>query len=222
MLTRRYAEYFEKGVMPLSWTKSRPMILDNNVNSNENEAVCVSQYRSKDISFERQNDRNLNAQFWYALHTRRHHENTVVEILRAREIETYLPVLEERRRWTYRTKVLKVPLFPNYVFARFDQDNKLDVVSAKGVVQIVGTTNGPSPIPDAQIEAVQIMVESQLKKDPYPYLVKGLPVRVKRGPLKGREGVLLHKGNVHRFVVCLPILGQSISVEINPSALKAI
>jgi transcription antitermination factor NusG len=198
------------------------MILDNNVNSNENEAVCDSRRSSEDISFEDQSNRNSAARFWYALHTRRHHENTVVEILRAREIETYLPVLEERRLWTYRTKVLRVPLFPNYVFARFDQDRKLDVVSANGVVQIVGTPYGPSPIPDCQIETVQIMVESKLKKDPYPFLVKGMSVRVKRGPLKGREGVLLRKGNVHRFVACLDVLGQSISVEIDPSALEAI
>jgi len=208
--------------MSLSWTKSRPMILYNKVNSNDNEAVCVSQYSGEEISFERKSNKNLASRFWYALHTRRHHENTVVDILRAREIEVYLPVLEERRRWKYRTKVLRVPLFPNYVFARFKQDKKPDVVSANGVIQIVGSTYGPSPIPDAQIETVQIMVESELKKDPYPFLVKGMPVRVKRGPLKGREGVLLRKENVHRFVVCLPVLGQSIGVEVNASALEAI
>lgn len=186
------------------------MILDNNIHSNK--AVRISQYSG----------RNLAAQCWYALHTRRHHENIVVEILRAREIETYLPVLEERRRWTYRTKVLRVPLFSNYVFARFDEGRRLDAVSAKGVIQIVGTSYGPSPIPDAQIEAVQVMIASELKKDPYPFLVKGMSVRVKRGPLKGQEGVLLRKGNINRFVVCLPVLGQSIGVEISGSALEAI
>ena len=196
------------------------MILDNNVNSNE--AVCVFQHSIEEISFEQKSNRNLAAQCWYALHTRRHHENIVVNILKAKKIETYLPVLEERRRWTYRTKVLRVPLFSNYVFARFDEDRKLDAVSAKGVIQIVGTPYGPSPIPNAQIEAVQIMVESKLKKDRYPFLVKGMSVRVKRGPFKGQEGVLLQKGNVYRFVVCLPVLGQSIGVEINAFALEVI
>ena len=220
MLKQRYTESFEKIARSLSRTKSKPMILDNNVNSNE--AVCVSQHSGEGISFEQESERNSATQFWYALYTRRHHENTVVDILKVRGIETYLPMLEERRRWKYRTKVLKVPVFPNYVFARFDEDRRLDVVSAKGVIQIVGTPCGPSPIPDAQIEAVQIMVDSKLKKDPYPFLVKGMSVRVKHGTLKGQEGVLLRKGNVYRFVVCLPVLGQSIGVEINASALEAI
>jgi transcription antitermination factor NusG len=131
-------------------------------------------------------------------------------------------MLEERRRWTHRTKVLRVPLFANYVFARFYTDKRIDIISIKGVVQIVGTHCGPSPIPDTQIKAVQIIVESKLKKDPYPFLVKGICVRVKRGPLKGQEGVLLHKGNVRRFVVCLPVLGQSIGVEIDASDLEPI
>ena len=66
------------------------MILDNNVNSNK--AVCVSQYNSEEISFEQESNRNLATQCWYALHTRRHHENIVVNILKTREIETYLPI----------------------------------------------------------------------------------------------------------------------------------
>lgn len=198
----------------------QPIMLDNNTNLDN--AIRVSRYNSEEVSFERESGRNSATRYWYALHTRRRHENIVVNILKAREIETYLPVLEECRCWTYRTKVLKVPLFPNYVFARFDTDKKLDVVSAKGVIQIVGTSSGPSPIPDVQIKAVQIIVESKLKKDPYPFLVKGRSVRVKRGPLKGQEGILLHKGNIHRFVVCLPVLGRSVGVEINASALEAI
>ncbi len=185
-----------------------------------NKAANVLQYNSEEVSFDRESERNSATQCWYALHTRRHHENTVVDILKAKGIETYLPMLEERRRWKYRTKVLKVPLFSNYVFARFDEDRRLDAVSTKGVIQIVGTPYGPSPIPDAQIETVQAIVDSKLKKCPYPFLVKGLSVRVKRGPLKGQEGVLLCKRNIHRFVVCLPVLGQSIGVEINASALE--
>ena len=165
---------------------------------------------------------NTSTKFWYAIHTRRHYENVVTEMLCAKGIEAYLPMLEERRRWTHRTKVLKVPLFTNYVFARFHTDKRIDVISIKGVVQLVGTHCGPSPIPDAQIKAVRVIVESKLKKGPYPFLVKGLFVRVKRGPLKGQEGVLLRKGNIHQFVVCLPVLGQSIGVEIDASALEAI
>lgn len=161
-------------------------------------------------------------EFWYALHTRRHHENVVANILLAKDIKIYLPMLEERRQWTYRTKMLRVPLFPNYVFAHFNENRKYDVLNVKGVIQIVGTHYGPSRIPDSQIHAVQIMMESKLKKDPYPFLIEGVPVRVKQGPLKGQEGILLQKGKVHRFIVCLPVLGRSIGVEINASVLEAI
>jgi len=161
-------------------------------------------------------------EFWYAIHTRRHYENVVTEMLGAKGFDAYLLMLEERRRWKDRTKVLEIPLFTNYTFVRFSTEQRVDILNIKGVVQIVGTYCGPSPIPDAQIEAIRIIVESKLKKDPYPFLVEGMNVRVKRGLLKGQEGVLLRKGNVHRFVVCLPVLGQSIGVEIDASALEYI
>ena len=196
------------------------MILDSNVNLSN--TTCYQRHNSKEVSFDRESKRNSAMKFWYALHTRRNHENIVVDTLKVRGIEAYLPTLEERRRWKYRTKVIKVPLFSNYVFARFNEDRRLDVVSAKGVIQIIGTPYGPSPIPNAQIEAVQIMVESKLKKDSYPFLVKGTPVRVRRGLLKDKEGVLLRKENVYRFVVCLSMLGQSIGVEIDASAVEVI
>lgn len=165
---------------------------------------------------------NTSTEFWYAIHTRRHYENVVTEMLGAKGFDAYLPMIEECRGWTHRTKVIKVPLFNNYTFARFDVDKRIEILDIKGVVQIVGTQSGPSRIPDVQIEAVRIIVESKFKKDPYPFLVEGMDVRVKRGPLKGQEGILLRKGHVHRFVVCLPVLGQSIGVEIDASALECI
>ena len=166
--------------------------------------------------------RGISTESWYALHTRRHHENVIARMLGVNEIETYLPMLEVRRYWTHRTKVLNVPLFPNYVFARFNINKRVDIISIRGVIRIVGTHCGPSPIPEDQIKTIRIIVESKFKKVPYPFLVKGRHVRVKRGILKGQEGVLLRKSNVYRFVVCLPILGQSIGVETDASALETI
>lgn len=182
--------------------------------SNLNE-ICYASQEKKYVV-------NTSAEFWYAIHTRRHYENVITGMLHAKGFEAYLPMLEERRCWSHRSKVIKVPLFTNYTFARFNADKRIDILAIKGVIQIVGTYSGPSCIPDAQIEAVRIIVESKLKKDPYPFLVEGMAIRVKRGSLKGQEGVLLRKGNVHRFVVCLPVLGQSIGVEVDASDLEAI
>jgi len=194
--------------------------LSNNIDSNE--AAGVGFCNSKGKSLCRASNSDSAEQYWYAVHTRRHHENIVVNILKAKKIETYLPLVEERRCWAHRSKVVKVPLFPNYLFARFDESRRLDVIIVKGVIQIVGTVYGPSAIPDGQIKAVQTMLKTEVQKDAYPFLVKGTFVRVKQGQLKGLEGVLLRKGDIHRFVVCLPVLGQSIGVEINASALEVV
>ena len=77
-------------------------------NSNLNEMEHASQKGNCAVS--------TSMEFWYAIHTRRHYENVVTEMLGAKGFDAYLPMLEERRRWADRTKVLKVPLFANYTF----------------------------------------------------------------------------------------------------------
>lgn len=219
--------------MLLSWTKSNNIMQKNDVDQNNSCSSVNISVSGGILSCDAQRygnsklcgyecHKNQTEESWYALHTRRHYENIVANILLTKNIKTYLPVLEERRQWAHRTKVLEVPLFPNYVFAHFNEDRKVAILSVKGVINIVGTHSGLSPIPDSQIYTVKTMMESKLKKDIYPFFVEGVPVRVKRGPLNGQEGVLLCKGKIHRFVVCLPVLGQSIGVEVDASSLELI
>ncbi len=156
---------------------------------------------------------------WFALHVRRNYEGVIDKTLREKGFESYLPLISERRRWKHRFKRLKVPLFPNYSFVKFDLSDKLEIVTIKGVIAIVGQ---PTAIPDMQIEAVQAVVESKLKKDYYPFLVEGRPVRITRGPLMGKEGVLVRKDGVASFVVNVPMLGRSVGVEVDPANLEAL
>ncbi len=172
--------------------------------------------QSMDLSVDRLPER------WYAISTRRHHEFVVNKLLGVSGFQVYLPVREDRRKWTHRTKLLTVPLFANYLFVRFGLCRRIDVLRTRGVVQILGNGHSPIPVPDDQIEAVQIMEQHGLKRDPYPFLVKGKPVRVKRGLLDGYEGMLLRKGKTCRFVVCLAILGQSVGVEIDADDLETV
>jgi transcription antitermination factor NusG len=58
--------------------------------------------------------------------------------------------------------------------------------------------------------------------EPYPLLTKGDKVRVVAGPLTGVIGVVLKKGNGLRFIVTLDVIGKSVSLQIDGSALERI
>ena len=153
---------------------------------------------------------------WYAVRTRSRHEKRVREQLAGRqEIEVFLPLWERRSRWKDRTKRIQVPLFPGYCFARFRYSDRLRILKAFGIVELVGSGGQPEPIPDPEIDAIHALMGSRLRYEPFPFLAEGMAVEVTRGPLMGVRGRLLRKDRGLRVVLSVTSIRQSVSVEID-------
>jgi transcription antitermination factor NusG len=129
-------------------------------------------------------------------------------------LEDFLPQYLAIRRWSDRIKRLEAPLFPRYVFCRFDLRNKLSVLTTPGVVSVLGIGNPPLPVPEAEITALRAIVQSHLPVQPWPFLKIGQCVQLECGPLAGLEGILLEFKNLHRLVVSVTLLQRSVAVEI--------
>ncbi len=152
---------------------------------------------------------------WHAIRTRSRHEKLVHQQVTSRGVEAFLPLVDRRRRWQDRWKTVSFPLFPGYCFARFSHQDRLRIVTAVGVVQILGVNGHPTPVPDHEIEAVRQLVTSTLPFDPHPYLKEGMEVEVVRGPLAGVRGILVRKGARARLVVAINLIQQAASVELD-------
>ena len=151
---------------------------------------------------------------WYAVHTKSRHERQVALRLEGKHIETFLPVRALQRKWKDRKKMVEFPLFPGYIFVNVPLTEKKEVLQTVSVVRIVGVTQ-PEPIPENQIFAIRKFLETQINFDPYPYLVPGMEVEVKRGPLKHVRGVLVSKKNKHRLIVNIDLINNSVATEID-------
>jgi transcription antitermination factor NusG len=152
---------------------------------------------------------------WYAIHTRSRHEYKVKEQFEKKNVDHFLPLIEKLRYWKDRKKLIDFPLFPGYIFGHFPLKDRLKVLTTVGVVRIIGFHDGPVPIPEEQISAIQKMVTSGLKYDPIPYLKEGQRVRVRRGSLTGIEGVLVEKKKKFRLVISVDLIQQSAALEID-------
>lgn len=160
----------------------------------------------------------MSSEKWYAIYTRARHEKKVASNLLDREIEVFLPLRSAISRWKDRRKEVQWPLFSGYVFVRIPLEMKIPVLQTAGVVQFVCSAQGMmTSIPDDQIDAIQKLIGSGLKYDPYPYLREGMTVRVKRGPLKGIEGILIGKRKKHLLVLSVDLIQQSTALEIDIS-----
>jgi transcription antitermination factor NusG len=152
---------------------------------------------------------------WYAIRTRPRHEKRVAAELQEKGITTYLPLLRQVHRWSDRRQVIHVPLFSCYAFvhAVLDLHLRLALYKSSGALGFVGPNNQGIPIPDAQIETVQVLMARDVPLTPYPLLKVGQRVRVRGGALDGVEGILVNKGD-RRLVISVDSINISLAIDV--------
>ena len=159
---------------------------------------------------------------WFALQVRSRKEDWVASQLAGQGFDCFLPKYKTIRQWSDRMKELEQPLFPGYLFCRFDYQNRRPLVMIPGVMQVIGVGRTPLPIEEREIEAIQLAVSSGLPSQPWPYLEVGERVRVNYGNLDGLEGILVNfKGN-HRVVLSVTLLQRSVAMEVDLSWVTAV
>jgi transcription antitermination factor NusG len=152
---------------------------------------------------------------WFALYVRPRHEKTVCSQLEAKQQESFLPLYRTRNRWADRWKTVSLPLFPGYVFSRFDFAYRSSILATSGVIDVVRLGSEPAPVETAQIEAIRLIVNSAAFAEPFPRLVRGDRVMMRGGPFNGLSGTLMVVRNSLRLVVSVELLGRSVLVEID-------
>ena len=159
---------------------------------------------------------SANSEFqWFALLVKSQHERSVATALHGKGYEQFLPLYSVNRRWSDRIKQLALPLFPGYVFCRFDINKRLGVLVTPGVLHVVGAGKVPLPVNDGEIEAIRSIVQSGLQAEPWPFLRLGQRVRIERGSLEGVEGILLAVKKPYRLIVSVTLLQRSVAVELD-------
>jgi transcription antitermination factor NusG len=154
---------------------------------------------------------------WFAVQVWSGREHLSAKHLSERGYEVFLPRYSERRRWSDRIKVVERALFAGYVFCRLAPEVFGKIVTAPGVVRIVGDGARPLPIPTYEIEAIQRIMASELATEPWSVPEVGQRVRIEVGPLCGIEGVVMTVKNEQRLVVSVSLLQRAVAVEIDAS-----
>lgn len=158
---------------------------------------------------------------WYALKVRASHEARVAAHLSGKGYELFLPFYKCRRRWSDRVKEVEAPLFPGYLFCRFNAQKRLPILTTPGVIQVVGCNRSPIPVDDSEIDAIQRFIASGIPNQPWPFLQVGDRVRIESGPLRGLEGILIEFKGKHRLVVSVNLLQQSVAAVLDSALVSS-
>jgi transcription antitermination factor NusG len=151
------------------------------------------------------------------------HEKMVEHRLQERGVTTFLPLMTEVHRWSDRKKIVQVPLFGCYVFAKIAATNgeRLRILRVEGVLSLVGSGREGTPIPENEIESVRILLEERLLWSSYPFLKVGQRVRIRSGALDGMEGVLVSRNGDRTLVISVDAIQRSLAVRVEGYEVEA-
>jgi transcription antitermination factor NusG len=152
---------------------------------------------------------------WFALQVRTRYEASVASFLEGSGYELFPPLHTCRKRWSDRIKKVETPLFPGYLFCRFDPHDRLPILKTPGVIQIAGYNRCPVAVEEPEIVAIQALMASGLPNQPWPFFGVGDRVRIEAGPLRGHEGTLVEFKGSHRLVLSITLLQRAVAVEID-------
>lgn len=154
---------------------------------------------------------------WYVLHTKSRAESVVHEQLQKKSVEVFLPKIIVPSRRKDRKKMIRLPLFPGYLFVHSDlhPHHHLEIVKTVGAVKLIGDKHGPIRVPDETISSLQIMVASDQPIVTGTFFNKGDRVVVVNGPFSGVIGIFERYQGGNRIIVFIEALGQFAAVEIN-------
>ena len=94
------------------------------------------------------------------------------------------------------------------------------MLKCEGVAKVISFDGKPAPIPHAEIEAIQRLVETELQFDPCPLLHEGDLVEVVHGPLKGVSGRLVRKGPKTKLVLSVTMINRAVAVTFDAADVR--
>src|SRR5262245_56160988 len=118
---------------------------------------------------------------WFAIRVKSRCEKLAAANLAAKGIEVFAAVAPQRRVWADRIRVVQMPLFPGYIFGRFDIAQWREVNDAAGVASIVTLGRERCAVHDSEIESLRKLVSSGIDVYRSQFLQPGVPIRVTHG-----------------------------------------
>jgi len=148
-----------------------------------------------------------------AFYTLARREKDLMRKLEAAGVPFYSPLIRRRLHSAGgRTRSSFLPLFPGYVFAKADEDQRRTALATNTVARWIPIVDERMLMDD--LRAIKRLVDSDKPLTPEARLEPGQTVRVRSGPLRGLEGAVVRRRGEDRLVIAVRFLNQGASIEL--------
>ncbi len=157
---------------------------------------------------------------WYAVYTKYKCEKYVRDQVLSKEMEAYVPLIEEIKKYKTKTRKVQKPLISSFVFVNIDIKNYVKVLEIQYVRGFLKIAKEMIPIPEEEIDVLRMIVGEKVEKQENIDLSLGSNVEIVSGNMTGIKGTIIDIKGKKSFVVALDTLGVQFQIEVNPKLLK--
>ena len=127
---------------------------------------------------------------WYAIYTKPGMEDLVCARLRQHDILIFSPKLKTNKYDGRKYREVAEPLFPCYLFGRFECDKHLWMINyTRGVKKVVGGSGGPWPVAEEVIDLIRSHEKEGFVTVKREEIFAGDRVKIAEGPFAGFTGI---------------------------------
>ena len=156
---------------------------------------------------------------WWVLYTLARREKDLMRRLLGSGASFYCPVIVKRTRApSGRVHVAHVPLFTSYVFLHGDEMARYRALTTRCVSHALAVKD--SRAMTRQLQQIERLIAAGCDLQPHRQIASGARVRMRRGPLCGIEGMMLHDEGHSRLFVAVDVVRQGASLAIDDADLE--
>ncbi len=123
---------------------------------------------------------------WYLVRSKPRQEGIAAMSLQRWDVETFCPQLKQTKLIRGKKGTVITPLFPGYLFSKFDPQREYrKVMYAHGVANIVMFGTIPAKVDKEIVETIRARTHEGFVQLSRPSFISGQTVQIQEGPLKG-------------------------------------
>lgn len=162
---------------------------------------------------------------WHVVHTQPNGEERAAQNLLRQGFEAYLPLYRRRTRHARRIVTASRPLFPRYLFVRFDADavRWRSINGTFGVVRLLCHGERPLAVPPGVVESIHQRADGEgyVRLDETSQFLPGQRIQIVEGAFALTTGLFQHMTDGRRVVLLLDLLGRKVRVSVPAEAVAA-
>lgn len=184
--------------------KRMPLVADMPILKPQSDLYPATLFDAPDLGAE-------TARQWWAFYLMSRREKDFMRRLQTMSIAHYAPMIFKRSRSpSGRMRTSQAPLFAGYVFLYGNEEDRYNALTTNCVSRGLQVTDGPALTAD--LRQIQRLIAAGASLTPESRLEPGRPVRIRKGPFAGLEGVIVKRQGAERLIVAVRFLQQGASI----------